>query len=122
MFFFNPILPFDKYLPIELLGECCLREVKLCCLEGIRTDILEPRRSPPCSDLFSLSKDTFINLGIFARTTAMKQRNCEQNGRIYEIFRKEIICATFQILIYNLIDKYRREIAAVFITKKTSNN
>lgn len=67
------------YSPIDAFGEWGLKEAMLGCRDGIRTDIRDPRRSPPCNNLLSRSKETFINRGFgvlkivrFSRHRALK--------------------------------------------------
>jgi hypothetical protein len=71
---------FIPCLPIEAFGECGRNEAMLGCLDGILTDIRDPRRSPPCSNLLSRNNDTFINLGFgvlnivrFSRQRALQE-------------------------------------------------
>jgi len=55
---YKPVLPSDG------LGEWGLREAMLGCRDGARTDILDPRRSWPWSNLLSRSRETFIRRGL----------------------------------------------------------
>lgn len=54
---YKPVLPSDGF------GEWGRKEAMLGCREGARTDILEPRRSCPCSSLLSRNRETFIRRG-----------------------------------------------------------
>lgn len=59
------LVPFEykPCLPIEAFGEWGRNDAILGCLDGKRTDIREPRLSPPCNNLLSRNKDTFIRRG-----------------------------------------------------------
>lgn len=68
-------------LPNDGFGEWGRSDAILGCRDGIRTDILDPLRSWPCNNLFSLNKETFIKRGLgvlkmvrFSRQRALKRK------------------------------------------------
>lgn len=72
---------FIPCLPIEAFGECGRNDAILGCRDGIRTDIRDPRRSPPCNNLLSRNNETFINRGFgvlnivrFSRQRALEKK------------------------------------------------
>lgn len=72
---YKPVLPSDGF------GEWGRSDAMLGCRDGARTDILEPRRSWPCSSLLSRSRETFIRRGFgvlkmvrFSRQRALRER------------------------------------------------